>query len=98
VTAVIQDWDGASGSASVVGQTALDLSKYLAEEGVISSGGGVAQYRGRDDFSLIGNTGSGAINALDLSFYLATIGQAAGGTGSGKGCVDNAGVVAPYCP
>jgi hypothetical protein len=97
-TALIQDWDGASGSNSFVGETVLDLGKYFGEEAVISSGGGVAQYRGRDDFSLIGNAGAGAINVQDLSFYFTTIGQASGGTGSSNGCRDNAGVIAPYCP
>jgi hypothetical protein len=89
-TVVLFDENGALPIGGANGVNGLDLSLMLPQLAAAQFG---APYHGRIDFDQ-----NGAINAIDLSFFLAlSLYPSAALVGSGAGCA-TAGAPAPYCP
>jgi len=89
-TAVDLDLNGAFAAANN-GHNGGDLPVLIQNIGAQGSG---ANYRGRGDYS-----GDGAVNGLDISFYIPLLGRSASGIGSGSGCPGNAYCAKPStCP
>jgi hypothetical protein len=98
-TAVSYDQDGAIGPGNTrdgVDFTELSVVRSLITANAQTAGG---RYRGRADYDC-----SGVIDFVDRSFTQTQVTRAAGGSGSGRGCVDagstfcTAKVPGPNCP